>query len=69
MENKEQTKLLIEQMSKASILALGKNANLMSKADLARNVLNSETLTDINNAYYVLKRLPSTNGLKLKIKI
>jgi hypothetical protein len=56
-------------MSKASILALGKNANLMSKADLARNVLNSETLTDINNAYYVLKRLPGTNGLKLKIKI
>jgi len=60
---------MMQKMIQARALEVGKNANLMSKAELAKNCLNAEKLTEINNAYYVLKQLPSSKGLKLKLEI
>jgi hypothetical protein len=50
-------------------MEIGKDSNLMSKTELASSCLNTEKLTEINNAYYVLKKLPSSKGLKLKLEI
>jgi len=56
-------------MIQARTLEIGKNANLMSKSELAQSCLNAERITEINNAYYVLKQLPGSKGLKLKLEI
>ena len=59
----------MQKMLKARAMEIGKDANLMSKTELASSCLNTEKLTEINNAYYVLKKLPSSKGLKLKLEI
>lgn len=41
----------------------------MTKTDLAKNFLDAEKLTEINNAFYVLKKLPSSKGLKLNLEV
>jgi len=67
MQDKKAMKELVEKMAKQKEDAFGKNADLMSKAELAANCLNPERLLEINNVYYVLKKLPGTKGLKLNL--
>ncbi len=56
-------------MLSARAMEVGKDANVMTKADLATSCLNAEKLTGLNNVYYVLKKLPGSKGLKLKLEI
>jgi hypothetical protein len=60
---------MLQKLLRARQMEIGKDANLMSKSELASSCLNTEKLTEINNAYYVLKKLPSSTGLKLKLEI
>ena len=55
LSNPVQAEEIMQKMIKARTQEAGKNANLMSKAELAKSCLNPEQLPEINNAYYVLK--------------
>ena len=39
----------------------------MSKIQLAQSALNPEKLANLNNAFYISKKLTGSKGLKLKI--
>lgn len=69
LQDQNMVEEMMQKMIKARAMEIGKDANLMSKTELASSCLNAEKLTEINNAYYVLKNLPSSKGLKLKLEI
>ena len=69
LQDQSMVEEMMQKMIKARTLEIGKEANLMTKSELANSCLNAEKLTEINNAYYVLKKLPSSKGLKLKLEI